>query len=302
MALRKALLVGINAYPGAPLRGCLNDVTQMRELLQSCFGFQDADFKLVLDQDATLEGIKAGLGWLAQGGSDPDAVRIFHYSGHGSFVADQNGDEADGKDECLVPVDYQTAGFLIDDELKKLYDTFPRTGNLTLIMDSCHSGDVQKVLEEDIVFRFLPQSDEEYRKADEAAAKFREDQQEFVFKGIKEAAAQNLSDAELRSKVSSLMTKFEKARFGDIRVREANVLLAGCRSDQTSADAFIGGDYHGAFTYYLASTLKGANGQMTYRELATKTGGLLGQNKYLQVPQLEYAKKRDMLPVFKPYQ
>ncbi len=81
MALRKALLVGINAYPGAPLRGCINDVNQMRELLTTCYGFAEADLKFLLDGDATLEGIKAGLEWLAQGGADPDAVRVFHYLG-----------------------------------------------------------------------------------------------------------------------------------------------------------------------------------------------------------------------------
>ncbi len=97
------------------------------------------------------------------------------------------------------------------------------------------------------------------------------------------------------------MGKFEKKRFGDVRVREGNVLLAGCRADQTSADARIGGDYHGAFTYYLVQTLKETNGQVTYRNLASNTGNLLGTNNYIQVPQLEYAKGRDRKPAFLPF-
>ena len=30
-------------------------------------------------------------------------MRVFHYSGHGSYVADLSGDEPDESDECLVP-------------------------------------------------------------------------------------------------------------------------------------------------------------------------------------------------------
>ena len=132
MSLRKALLVGINAYRSAPLRGCVNDVFQMKEVLQRYYGFAEADMRILLDRDATAAGIKAGLEWLAQDGDDADAVRVFHYSGHGSFVADQNGDEPDGRDECLVPYDYESVGMLTDDVLKTYYDRFPRTGNLTL--------------------------------------------------------------------------------------------------------------------------------------------------------------------------
>ena len=147
MSVRRALLVGINAYPDAPLRGCINDVQQMKGLLKQYYGFQDDGIKLLLDGDATAAGIEAGLEWLAEGGAEVDAVRVFHYSGHGSYVADKNGDEPDGRDECLVPVDYESVGFITDDVLKTFYDRFPEEGNLTLVMDSCHSGTVNRAPE-----------------------------------------------------------------------------------------------------------------------------------------------------------
>ena len=301
MSVRKALLVGINAYPDAALRGCINDVQQMKGLLKQYYGFQDDGIKVMLDGDATAAGIKAGLAWLAEGGADADAVRIFHYSGHGSYVADKNGDEPDGRDECLVPFDYKSAGFITDDVLKTLYDRFPTQGNLTLVMDSCHSGTVNKAVAEDIVFRFLPVSDAEQEKIDAAAAKFVQDQQEYVFKAIKKLQGQDLTDAELRAKVGDLMTSFEKKRFGDVRTTEANVLLAGCRPDQTSADARISGDYHGAFTYYLAEAIQQAKGQISYRQLADKVGKKLKGENYSQIPQLEYAGQRDLAPIFRPF-
>jgi hypothetical protein len=117
-------------------------------------------------------------------------VRISHYSGHSSYVADQNGDEPEGRDECLVPCGYKSAGFITDDVLKILYDGYPTTGNLTLVMDSCHSGTVNKAPAEDIVFRFLPVSDAEQEKIDAAATKFVQDQHEYVFKAIQQAKGQ----------------------------------------------------------------------------------------------------------------
>jgi hypothetical protein len=79
------------------------------------------------------------------------------------------------------------------------------------------------------------------------------------------------------------------------------VLLAGCRPDQTSADARILGDYHGAFTYYLAEAILQAKGQISYRQLAEKVGKKLKGENYAQIPQLEYAGQRDLASIFRPF-
>ena len=49
-----------------------------------------------------------------------DAI-FLHYSGHGTKVRDLNGDEDDGYDEALVPLDFKRAGMILDDDL---YDIF----------------------------------------------------------------------------------------------------------------------------------------------------------------------------------
>ena len=41
------------------------------------------------------------------------------FAGHGGSVADKSGDEADNKDETVVPVDYKSAGQITDDEILK---------------------------------------------------------------------------------------------------------------------------------------------------------------------------------------
>ena len=60
----RALLVGINAYPGQPLRGCVNDVSDMAKFLVEKCQFASDDIRLLVDARATTEGIYDRLGWL----------------------------------------------------------------------------------------------------------------------------------------------------------------------------------------------------------------------------------------------
>jgi hypothetical protein len=274
----------------------------MQAVLAKYYGFADDGFRLLLDADATLANMRAGLDWLAEGGADADAVRVFHYSGHGYFVPDQNGDEPDGRDEVLVPVDHDSAGFLSDDALKKHYDAFPRGGNLTLIMDSCHSGTVQRDVS-DVLYRFIPATRAHIEACDAARDAFARAQEDHVVAGLdklRESGALPQGDA-LRETVRDLMKGFVKARFGDVRVRENNVLISGCRSDQQSADAYIVGDYHGALTYHLVDTIEKANGAISYRDMIAQTADKLQQGGYSQVPQLEYRRSRDRAQAFRPF-
>ena len=48
-----------------------------------------------------------------------DAI-FLHYSGHGGKLRDTSGDEADGFDETLVPVDYLENGMILDDDLYEI--------------------------------------------------------------------------------------------------------------------------------------------------------------------------------------
>ena len=65
------------------------------------------------------------------------------------------------------------------------------------------------------------------------------------------------------------------------------ILITGCRDDQTSADAYIGGDYHGALTYHLVAALNSKRAKLTYRELHTDALDRIRQGLFTQVPQLE---------------
>lgn len=73
-----------------------------------------------------------------------------HYSGHGGRVRDYSGDEDDGYDETLIPVDFKKAGQIVDDDILKILVKPMRAGvNVTVLMDCCHSGTVL-----DLPYRF----------------------------------------------------------------------------------------------------------------------------------------------------
>jgi len=63
--------------------------------------------------------------------------------GHGGQTEDENGDEEDGYDEVIYPVDFKTAGHIVDDEIHYHVVRPLQAGvRLTAIFDSCHSGSV----------------------------------------------------------------------------------------------------------------------------------------------------------------
>lgn len=80
--------------------------------------------------------------WLMQGCQPGDSL-VFHYSGHGSQQRNYNGDEADGYDETLCPLDFETQGMLVDDEINAtIVRPLPHGAKLHAIIDACHSGTV----------------------------------------------------------------------------------------------------------------------------------------------------------------
>lgn len=125
------------------IQGCINDVHNIKKFLSSNYRIDEI---MVLTDDSkdpkkipTRKNILAAFRWLRNGVKAGDSL-IFHYSGHGGSVKDEDGDEEDGFDETLIPVDYQSAGHIVDDEVHDvLVRGLPKGVRLTGIMDCCHS-------------------------------------------------------------------------------------------------------------------------------------------------------------------
>ncbi|PPR00695.1 hypothetical protein CVT24_000983 [Panaeolus cyanescens] len=147
---KKAVCVGVN-YTGQKdaLKGCGNDARAMRKYLMEFHNFKSQNIMLLTDDE--LGGASAkptrremfdAMKWLVADAKMHDSL-FFHYSGHGGQVDDETGQEADGKDEVIFPMDFKEAGDIVDDELfKTLVEPLPPGVRLTAVFDSCHSGTV----------------------------------------------------------------------------------------------------------------------------------------------------------------
>lgn len=152
-ARKLALLVGVNAYPEEslipPLNGCLTDVELQYQLLVHRFGFNPADIVKLTDQQATRQGILTTFEEHLIKQAKPGDVVVFHFSGHGSQVLDPDRDFPDGLNSTLVPIDsalppdFPFEGGPVADitgHTLFLLMSAIQSDNLTVVLDSCHSG------------------------------------------------------------------------------------------------------------------------------------------------------------------
>ncbi|VAH83884.1 unnamed protein product [Triticum turgidum subsp. durum] len=80
--------------------------------------------------------------WLVQGCSYGDSL-VFQFSGLGAQVPDDDGDELDGMDEALCPVDSFQQGPILDDEINEaIVRPLVHGVKLHAIVDACHSATV----------------------------------------------------------------------------------------------------------------------------------------------------------------
>jgi uncharacterized caspase-like protein len=90
----------------------------------------------------TKHNMRMAMHWLVSGCQPGDSL-FFHFSGHGSQQRNLNGSEVDGMDETILPVDFQTQGMIVDDEINMaLVRPLPPGVRLHAVVDACHSGTV----------------------------------------------------------------------------------------------------------------------------------------------------------------
>jgi 5,10-methenyltetrahydromethanopterin hydrogenase len=163
--LNKALLIGINySNTKNELRGCINDVKNIKNLLMNFYNFKEENILILTDDNTdkkllpTHDNIINGIKWLMID-SKPHSNLVLHYSGHGDQKFDYNGDEEDGKDEVIIPSDYNKKGEIRDDTMKNIIDLIPDGAKLMAIYDCCHSGTII-----DLKYNFMYYKDDKYDK------------------------------------------------------------------------------------------------------------------------------------------
>jgi metacaspase-1 len=137
----RALLVGIDDYPVRKLTCSVRDVELMKTWLGK-LGVPPTNVTTLLNAEATRDAILKHARNLMLGASAQDTV-IFYFSGHGTLITDDEGDEADGVDEALCPSDVlPSINVIKDDEIGQLFEGF--AGRKLLIVDACHSGTITR--------------------------------------------------------------------------------------------------------------------------------------------------------------
>ena len=153
---KRALVIAIGHYPAEsnwPLIHSFNDLPLILGALKKQ-EFLTENIAVLKDQEATKSAILQALDQLTEKARPGDVVFI-HISSHGEQIEDDNGDESDKLDECIVP--YGAVYSEDEEQFKKLADGYLRDdlfgqkitllrnklgkeGDVLINLDACHSG------------------------------------------------------------------------------------------------------------------------------------------------------------------
>jgi metacaspase-1 len=240
-SVKRALCIGINysSDASASLRGCINDTLNVRDILIKNFNYKAENIVMMNDESAdelkpTRANILRQIFNLVQGSTDNNTDTLFfQYSGHGSNVRDGSGDEKDGRDEVIIPLDYKTQGVITDDDLYKLLVApLKKNQKLTCLIDSCHSGTVL-----DLQYNVNAKTEP-----------------------IQPIRIPKYNYKEWRATMSISLNNKMKSN-GQV------VMLSGCEDHELSNDAKVGPTFQGIMTYCFISVLKDAEFKVKYKHL-----------------------------------
>ncbi|BGP45538.1 Ca(2+)-dependent cysteine protease [Rhodotorula kratochvilovae] len=288
---RKALCIGIN-YTGtsSQLNGCHNDARNLSKFLCERFGYKEDDIVMLMDTPGasgmsvpTRDNILRAMQWLVRDAQPNDSL-FFHFSGHGGQTAATEGDEIDGYDETIYPLDHKTAGVIVDNDMHRIMvSPLPQGCRLTAIFDCCHSG---SALDLPYTYSTEGKLKEPSMLADAgsgalgAATSYLRGDMGGVFK--------TLTGVGKRIMNGDKATEYTKAT----RSSNADVIsLSGCRDKETSADTSVGGQATGAMSWSLIASLT-KYPQQTWLQLLNTIRDEI--KAYTQKPQLACSHEMDL--------
>jgi hypothetical protein len=246
---RRALCVGINDYAYSPLTGCVADAETWTRSLQGA-GF---DVTALLNERATRSAIVGTLEKMIADSRSGD-VLVFQYSGHGTQVPDDSGDELNGDtpglDEALCPYDYAAGALLVDDDIGTIFARLPDGVNLTCFMDCCHSGTMS---------RFALAGMAAQRPADPTA------RPRYL------RATPDMVEAHRRYRANTGGTRGAASKRGPSTMRE--VVFSACRSDEAAWES----NGQGEFTVRATRILNASSGQLSNTEFADMVSAAFGE-------------------------
>ena len=247
-AEKHALIIAIGNYPEKTKWSTINshnDVPLIKNALLKQ-QFQEENIIIIKDAAATKKGILSAFDDLLSKIKSGDIV-VIHYSGHGQQIFDDNGDEADGLDEAMVPYDavrfstmfYNGENHLRDDEIEvlvnKIRKKLGKKGQLLMTFDSCHSGTATRG---NTIFRGSTECFKPYGEPNWTPLKNSKDQT-----------------------VSIIDSPTRKDNFAPF------IFISGAEADQLNSEAIVDGEHVGSLSYAFSEVLNNINEDFTYRQL-----------------------------------
>lgn len=229
---KRAFLVGISHYDTALTGYQWNNINGVEDvhLLTPILKKQGFSTVALLDEKATFDGIIRQLNLFTNSIKKGDLVYL-HFSAHGQPVEDLNGDETDGWDEAIVPIDayklykkgvYEGQRHLLDDQLnsfvRRMREKIGPTGFLYVVIDACHAGTASRA------------NDEMVRGTNVGFSSTNK-----VFKPVKNSKPHY--QIEKNSNISHVL------------------FLEACRQDQVNREIQVGDKHFGTLSYHIAQTL-----------------------------------------------
>jgi metacaspase-1 len=210
----------------------------------------------------TGKNILAAMHWLV---SEPNTCNFLHYSGHGSQVKDPDGDRDSGFDDTIVPVDFEQNGQIDSDKLHRtLVSALPANSTLFVIFDCCHSG---SAIELPYVYRSDADGNVTMLDNVKTGMALLQEASSLISGGFTMdkmvqakslfAGASNFFKQLQHSNEPQEEGVGEEQFMEDWKSEHKFVtMFSGCRDDQTSADASIGGSSVGAMSWAFLETMK----------------------------------------------
>ena len=261
---KRAFMVGISHYDTALTGYQWNNINGVEDinLLSPILKKQGFYLTTLLDEQATYQNITNQLSTFTNQTKKGDIVYL-HFSAHGQPVEDINGDEEDGWDEAIIPIDayknykkgvYEGKKHLLDDQLntyiKKLRTKIGTTGFLYVVIDACHAGTSSRANDETI-------------------------------RGTKVGFTYN-------NKVFKPSTQKKSHYMIESSNKMSNVMfLEACRPDQVNMEIKVDGKRYGPLSYNIAQALQArplsANGNDFLKQIKTSImkGGKWPNNQNL---------------------
>ena len=264
---KRALLVGISDYQCVNKYGGWNNIHGKNDvdLLYPTLKRNGFVVSCISDKGATKTGIAKALNVLISQCKTGDIVYL-HFSTHGQPFEDESGDEDDGWDESIVPVDapieytkgkYEGGNHLIDDELhdycSRIRKVIGKDGMLYVVIDACHAGKASMGIEEEII------------------------------RGTKAGFT--------RSGKYYRPQKLERGNFYNIPSSPSLgkvVFIEACRAYQVNKEIVESGKYYGALSYYINRVLsnhkltKDTKWIETVKDMMGKDTRLTNQNMVIE--------------------